>query len=108
MSALVLSAILTALATVAFGVATFYGIKASLVWPHMRSALWYLTIVAGLNFAYRFFTLHVRLVTGESAAVVLGEWVVWLALSLQFALAIGLMVAIAMSYWREKHLLKLE
>ena len=101
-----LSLILTGLSVVAFSVATWYGYRAiEVASDGWKIPLAFLASVAGANLAYRIFTFSYRLLTGTGAAA-LGEWVVWSALVLQFALALAIMVAIAMSYWTTREIAK--
>lgn len=90
--------LLTALSMVVFGVAMVMGVRTVIFWPFFKAATTYMTLVAAGNFAFRGWTLWMRLhehpfpepFTTNSALVN------------QVALATALAVGVSLGYFRAK------
>lgn len=103
-----LSLHLTILSAIAFWLGAAYGVRYLLNKQYEWSwAVSYMTFVAILNALFRTFTGSYRAATGKPTGV-LGEWVTWTALTLQFALGISLLVGLSLAYYARKARMSVE
>ena len=95
-----MNTLLTGLSVAAFGVATYYGARTFHSLDRGRWQVGYMTAAATANLVFRCYTLTYR----AKGWRLNPDIVVPLALVLQFALAMALLVGLSAGYWQRKAL----